>query len=168
MWAFPAHDHPRPGRISDEGTRGQNTGDLGQPGTVTVTAISVDRVDPHLLRDRGDRRPFPLGDCPADREPAAHRLLVAKTPDVDEELLRAARTIRADQDRGAVPVGVRELGQRGVQDGDVVSGGIATRVALPQLGGEELAGVVAERQQRVIAKRLLERRRVGAACSFSL
>jgi hypothetical protein len=37
----------------------------------------------------------------------------------------------------------------------MISGGVAARVALPQRRGEELAGVVAERQQRVIAEGLL-------------
>jgi hypothetical protein len=50
---------------------------------------------------------------------------------------------------------VGQLSQRAIEDSDVVGGGVAARVALPQPGGEELAGVVAERQQRVIAKGLL-------------
>jgi hypothetical protein len=37
----------------------------------------------------------------------------------------------------------------------VVGSSVATGVALAELRGEELAGVVAERQQRVIAKGLL-------------
>ena len=56
-------------------------------------------------------------------------------------------------------VRVGHLGERGVEDGDVVGGGVAARVPAPQRRGEELAGVVAERQHRVVAERLLERRR---------
>jgi len=51
-----------------------------------------------------------------------------------------------------------QLSERGVEDSDVVGGGVAARVALAQRDGEELAGVVAERQQRVIPERALERR----------
>jgi hypothetical protein len=152
--ALAAHDHPCPGRIPGQTTSGQDAGDLGQAGAVAVAAVGVDRIGPHRLRDGSDRDPFPLGDRPADRELAVHRG-VTETTDVGEELLRAAGAISPDQDRGAVPVHVRKLGEGGVQDGDVVGGGIATRVALPQLSGEELAGVVAERQQPVIAEGLL-------------
>jgi hypothetical protein len=50
---------------------------------------------------------------------------------------------------------VRQLPERSVEHDDVVGGGVATCVPAPQPGGEELAGVVAERQQRVIAEGLL-------------
>jgi len=67
--------------------------------------------------------------------------------------------VGSDQDRGAVPVLVGQLCERGVQDGDVIGGGVATGVAAPKGGGEELAGVVAEGQHRVVPECLLERRR---------
>jgi len=55
-----------------------------------------------------------------------------------------------------MPMLIGDLGQGGVQHGDVVGGGVAARVALAELrGGAELAGVVAERQHRVIAEGLL-------------
>ena len=123
-----------------------------------MPAISVDRVGPHVLGDRGDRRPFPLGDCPADGEFAAHRG-VTQRADVGEELPGATGAIGADQDRGAVTILIGQLRQRGIEDGDVVGCGVAARVALAQLRGQELAGVIAERQQRVIPERALERRR---------
>jgi hypothetical protein len=53
----------------------------------------------------------------------------------------------------------RDLGQRGVEDADVVGGGVRPRVARTELGGEELAGVVQVGQQRVVAEGVLERRR---------
>jgi hypothetical protein len=53
-----------------------------------------------------------------------------------------------------MPMLIGDLGQGGVQHGDVVGGGVAARVALAELRGEEL-GVVAERQHRVIAEGLL-------------
>jgi hypothetical protein len=58
-----------------------------------------------------------------------------------------------------VPVSVGNLLERGVEDGDVVGGGVGTGVARAQQGGEELAGVVAEREQGVVAEGVLERRR---------
>ena len=75
--------------------------------------------------------------------------------DVGEERLGAPGAVGADQDRMPVPIGVGNLGERGVEDGDVVGGGVRSGVARPQLGGEELAGVVAEREQRVVAEGVL-------------
>jgi hypothetical protein len=72
-----------------------------------------------------------------------------------EELPRATGAISANQDRCAVPMLVGKLGERGVEDSDMISGGVATRVPLPQLRSQELTGVVAEREQRVIPERLL-------------
>jgi hypothetical protein len=74
---------------------------------------------------------------------------------VSQELSRAARRISPDQDRAAVTMLVRQLRQRGIQDGDVVGGGVAAGVPAPQRRGEEFAGVVAEREQRVVAERAL-------------
>jgi hypothetical protein len=54
-----------------------------------------------------------------------------------------------------MPMLIGDLGQGGVQHGDVVGGGVAARVALAELRGAELAGVVAERQHRVIAEGVL-------------
>jgi hypothetical protein len=76
-----------------------------------------------------------------------------------EELPRAARSVRPDQDRAAVTMHVRQLPERSVEHDDVVGGGVATCVPAPQPGGEELAGVVAERHHGVIPEGLLERRR---------
>jgi hypothetical protein len=58
-----------------------------------------------------------------------------------------------------VPVSIRDLRERGVEHENVVGRGVAARVRAPQRRGEELTGVVAKRQHRVIAERLLERRR---------
>jgi hypothetical protein len=54
-----------------------------------------------------------------------------------------------------VSIGVRDLGERRVEHGDVVGGGVRSGVARPELGGEELAGVVAEGQQRMVAEGVL-------------
>lgn len=101
---------------------------------------------------------FAVGDGPADGELAAHRS-VALVTDVGQECLRAARGVRSDQHRAAMAVLIRDLGQRLVEHGDVVGGGVRAGVAATQHTGEELAGVVTERHQRVIAEGPLERRR---------
>lgn len=85
--------------------------------------------------------------------------MFAQAADVGEELLGAAGGVGTDQDRGAVTVSIRQLHQRGIEHADVVSGGVAAGVPASQTGGQELTGVVAEREHRVIAERLLERRR---------
>ena len=61
----------------------------------------------------------------------------------------------ADQDRGAVPVGVGDLCEGLVEDGDVVGGGVRPGPALAQQPGQGFAGVVQEAEQRVVAERLL-------------
>ena len=60
-----------------------------------------------------------------------------------------------------MPVLVRDLGQGGVEDGDVVGGGVRPGVARPQQPGQRFAGVVQVGPHRVIAERALERRRRG-------
>ena len=111
--AFPAHDHPRPRRIADQRTGGQHAGDLGQRRAVAVSAIGVGRVCLQPLWESADRRAFLVLDRPADGELAAHRVL-AQVPDVGEELPGAAGGVGSDQDRGAVPVLVGQLCERGV------------------------------------------------------
>ena len=83
------------------------------------------------------------------RTEVTDRMLIS---DVGEELPGAAGAIGPDQDRGAMPMLIGDLGQGGVEHGDVIGGGVAARVPPPQRRGEELAGVVAERQHRVIAE----------------
>jgi len=108
-----------------------------------VAAVGVDRISPNRDRDGPDRGPLPAGDRPADREAAAHRV-VAQAAEMTEELPGAAGTIGPDQDRGAMPMLIGDLGQGGVEHGDVIGGGVAARVPPPQYRGEELAGVVAD------------------------
>jgi hypothetical protein len=122
---------------------GEQPGDLGQSGTVTVTAVSVDRIRPHRLRDSGDRGVFAAGHRPPDGELAAERPVLLGA-DVGEERFRAAGGVGADQHRPAMSVGVGNLRLRGIENRDVVGGGVDTGVAAAESGGEELAGVVAE------------------------
>ena len=71
-------------------------------------------------------------------------------------LASAATSSRISAGRRGSAVG--DLGQRLVEHADVVGGGVRPGVTRPKRGGEEIAGVVAECQQRVIAEGLLERR----------
>lgn len=83
---------------------------------------------------------------------------------VVQERLRSSGTVRADEDRCAVAVGVRDLGQRMVEDGDVVGGGVGAGIAGPEQSGQGFAGVVQEAQQRVVAEAAL----VGRRCLLFL
>lgn len=59
------------------------------------------------------------------------------------------------QDRGAVPDRVEDLGEGLVEDGDVVGGGVRAGPAFAEQPGEGFAGVVQETQQRMETERLL-------------
>ena len=47
--AFPAHDHPRPGRVAGQDRAGRTPVISARPGAVAVAAVGVDRVRPHAL-----------------------------------------------------------------------------------------------------------------------
>src|SRR4051812_23373204 len=81
-----------------------------------------------------------------------------------QERFGAAGAVRADEDGGAVAVGVGDLGQRLVEDGDVVGGGVGAGVTGSEDCGEGFAGVVQEAQQRVVAEAAL----VGRRCLLFL
>jgi hypothetical protein len=117
-------------------------------------AVGVDRSRPVPFPQQRNGGVFAAGDGPADRELAAHSG-VAQRAEVREERLGAASSISPDQDRVPVSVGIRDLGQGLVEYGDVVGGRIRPGVARPQEGGKELAGVVAEGEQRVVAEAVL-------------
>jgi hypothetical protein len=61
---------------------------------------------------------------------------------------------------------VGQLHQGGVEDGDVVSGGVTARVSPSRRGGEELAGVVGGTPASDGTRNVFLN--VGAASSFSL
>jgi hypothetical protein len=71
---------------------------------------------------------------------------------VVEEGFRGSGTVGADQDVGAVPVGVGDLRECLVEHRDVVGGGFGTGVPGPQPAGQCLARVGQEAQQRVEAE----------------
>ncbi|WP_435847184.1 hypothetical protein [Streptomyces hygroscopicus] len=61
---------------------------------------------------------------------------------VVQECFGCSGAVGADEQVGAVAVGVGELGQGRVQDGDVVGGGVGSGVAGPEQPGQGFAGVV--------------------------
>jgi hypothetical protein len=67
--------------------------------------------------------------------------------------------VGADQDRRAMAILVGDLRQRLIGHLDVVGGGVRVRVSRPQHPRQRLPGVVRPRQQRMITKPVLERRR---------
>lgn len=85
------------------------------------------------------RRPLGLADVLengyGDGEPGVDTVL-APPSDVGQQAVSAAGRVTADHDRGAVPIRVRDLGQRGVQHGDVVGGGVRPGVARSQQPGQ--------------------------------
>jgi hypothetical protein len=83
---------------------------------------------------------------------------------VGQERLAAASGVGAHEHINAVAVRVGQLHDRLVEHGDVVGGGVGPGPTRPQDSSEGLAGVVAEREDRVVAKVFFH---VGVACSFS-
>ncbi|MEY9834792.1 hypothetical protein ABH941_000003 [Streptacidiphilus sp. EB103A] len=81
--------------------------------------------------------------------------VVAQGAYVGQEGFGAARAVGADEDLGAVAVGVGGLGQGVVQDGDVVGGGVGAGVARSKEAGQGFAGVVQEARQWVVAEAVL-------------
>jgi len=151
VWAFPADEHSGAGRVAGQRPGREQTGQLGDVGAGAGLAVGVDGVGPGRGRQRVDGGAFSVGDRPAHAELCQYGL-GAQAADVGQERLGAARPVRADEHRNAVPVRIRHLRQRLVQDADVVSGGVRAGVTRPQQPGQELPGVVAERQDRVVAK----------------
>ncbi|KOT97337.1 hypothetical protein ADK87_19605 [Streptomyces sp. NRRL F-4711] len=74
---------------------------------------------------------------------------------VVQECLGASGAVGPDEQVGAVAVGVGDLGQGLVQDGDVIGGGVGPGVARPEQTGQGFAGVVQEAQDRVVAEAAL-------------
>jgi hypothetical protein len=68
--------------------------------------------------------------------------------DVGKEGFRGSGAVGADQDVGAVPVGVGDLRECLVEHRDVVGGGVGAGVPGPQPAGQRLARVGPEAQRR--------------------
>jgi len=98
---------------------------------------------------------FAGAERPADAEFAVHAL-IAQAVQVREQRLGCAGAVETDQDRVAVPVLGRDLGQGGVDDRDVIDGGVRACVPGSEHPGQGFVGVVAERQHRMKAPRPFE------------
>jgi hypothetical protein len=156
--SFAAHDHPHPGRPASGGEVTEHAGQLGDVRGVAEAAVGVDRLHPRGLGQRQDRRLHGGGHGEPDGEPQVHPA-VAVRPQVRQPGPGGAGAVGADEDRGAVPVFVRDLREREVGDRDVVGGGVGPGVTRAQDRGQGLAGVVGVSRQpckrRVIQDRLL-------------
>ena len=147
-------------RVSGEVDQAGQLGDRGTcaQGSVLFQCGVPDAVgqDPDGLADR-------FGDGVSDGEGGADPVLPLPVQ-VGEEGLRAVGAVGADEDVGAVAVGVGHLREGLVEDGHVVGRGVRYGVARSQDPGEGLAGVVEEAEQRVVAEAALV---VGGGLFFS-
>ena len=110
----------------------EQSGDLADLGVFAQVTVGVDGGDP---AGRGsDRLPDRFGDRSADTEPDV-QLPFTEAAGVGEETVAGTSRIRTQQDRGAVPVSVGDLGEGLVQNSDVVSGGVRPGPALAQQPG---------------------------------
>ena len=129
--------------------------EFGDPGAVADGAVRFDGRSP----GRGGHQQDGLVDRLRDGHP--DRVGQPPTPCCEpvEELVGAAAGVGAYEGPPSAPVLLRQLGQGQTSGGDVVGGGVATRVAGPQQAGDRLSGsftaVVDEREQRVVAEGLL-------------
>ena len=81
--------------------------------------------------------------------------MLAQATDMGQEPVRAAGRVAADEDVGAVAVRVGDLCQGGVEDSDVIGGGVRPGPTVTQQPGQRLAATVKEAEQWVVAERLL-------------
>ena len=109
----------------------------------------VDRRGPRPPWNSGDGGPNVVG----DREP--DRVLQPLFGEVIAEGVGEPGTVGADQDPLG-PVSVGQLRQGGVEDGDVVGGGVRPGVARAQDPAQRLVGVVQKGEQRVVSVAALE------------
>jgi hypothetical protein len=119
----------------------------------------ADRDRPRRQGQIGDRVMDCLRHGETDREAQVQAAGVAQAAEMSQLCLGGAGAVNADQDRLAVPVRLGDLGDRLVDDLDVVGRGVGAGVPGPEHPGQPFTGVVRERQQRVISGAKLERGR---------
>lgn len=126
-------------------------GQLGDLGPIAQGPVLLQRGVPDLVGQEvdglADRFGYGVSDGEAGADPK-----VPQPTEVGEEGFPAAGGVGTDGDLGALAVGVGDLCEGLIQDGDVASRGVRSGVAWSQDGGEGLAGVVQETQQWVIAE----------------
>lgn len=147
-------------RVAGEVGHAGQSGDLGG---LTKGAVLVQGGVPDQLGQGPDRAADGLGDRVSDREEGVDSAC-SQVSDVAEEGLCGSGAVGADEDVGAVPVGVGDLSESVVQHRDVIRGRVGSGVPGPEAPGHALAGVGQETQQGWKPKPPLQ---VGAAWSFS-
>ena len=146
---FTADDDPHAGAVGGPLAQVEHLGDVDDVGVLTQVPVGVAGDLPGPLRHRNDGVPDGVGDGVADRE------LQALLGQRGDQGVGVAGAVGPDQDRCAAPP-VRQLAQRPVHDGEVISGGVTAGVARPQHRGQGFAGVVQPRAERVVAETALE------------
>ena len=121
---FPAHDHPgavgvggqvdQVGELGDLGAVAQVAGRRRSRGASPAQAVIAARIGSVIA---------------APTEKKVSHAVLAQAADVGQEGVAGAGRVAADQDVGAVAVGVGDLRQRLVEHGDVVGGGVRPGVA---------------------------------------
>jgi hypothetical protein len=146
MGAFLAADRPGARR---PGGQVQPPGGLGDPGAIPPAAVGVDRWHP-CRRGQAEDGLTDVGvDGQPDREPQPALV------EVPDELAGGAGAVAAYQDPAAAPRPGGNLGQRELQDGNLVGRVVGAGVARTQDPGQRLATPVAPVQvagQRVEPK----------------
>ncbi len=135
--AFAAGDDAGGVRIAD---KVQHAGQFGDLGGIAQGVVLVQGGVPELFGQDSDRAADRYGDRVANREEAADSAC-SQVSDLGEEGLRGSGAVGADEDVGAVPVGVGDLCESVVKPCDVIGGGIGSGVPGPKAPGQALAGV---------------------------
>jgi len=151
-----ACDDPHPRRPAGQV---QQAGELGDPRPLADGTAGIDRRAPHIRGDLGEQLGSLAGQGEADG--------VGQAPPVHppQHGVGAAGVVRADQHPPSGPGAgdmSGQLGQRALDHGDVVGGGVGPGIARAQQDAQRLPGafraVVDERAQRVEPIPALERR----------
>ncbi len=118
-------------------------------GVLAGRAIRIEGRLPGSRRQAADRVAVAFVEVEPDR--VVHRATGSgvQRGEVIHDLVAGSGAVDGDQQ--IPPVGGGDLGDRGVQDRDVVGAGIGSGVALAEHHHEELTGVVAGGQERVVA-----------------
>ena len=129
-----AHDDARAGRIAGQL---DHPGQLGALGAGTERAVLVQGGVPEVVGHGSDRVADRLGDRVSDGEEGTDSSF-PRISDVGEEGFRGSGAVGADEDVGAVPVGLGDLRECLVEHRDVVVRGVGAGVPGPQPAGRGL------------------------------
>lgn len=143
-----AHDDAGTGRAA---VQINHAGQLGDLRAVTQRPVLVQGGMPKAVGHGPDSAADRLGDGVSDREEGTDSAF-PHAADVGEEGFRGSGTVGADQDVGAMPVGVGDLRECLVEHLDVIRGGVGSGVTGPQPPRHSFAGVGEETQQRMEAE----------------